>query len=77
LEIVLLGMKSHSVYGRNPKSVTGIPIQALYLIVGKSELVTCTEMLLVFINVEPVQPSEGCDPYMPVRIFSEGSDLLV
>ena len=52
-------------------------IETLDLIVRKRELISSTEVLMVFIYIEPVESSECADPYMSLHILGKGSYLLI
>ena len=76
-KVVLVGIKSYSIYSRNPKSVAGVAIDTLNLIVRNSKGITGAEMLMELMDIESVQTTESTYPYMAVDILSKGSYSLV
>ena len=76
-EIVLLCIKSHSVYGRHPQSVTRILMQTLNLVIRKGRQITCAEMLLKFVDIVTIEASESTYPYMSLGILRKSGNPLV
>ena len=76
-EIVAVGIYAQPVDRSHPQTPARVEHHILNLVVGQTERIVRTEILLVLVGVVLVQSAKRSDPDMPLRILGESLYLLV
>ena len=77
LKVVLLGISAYTVYSGHPEASLLVVEQSLHIVVGQSQRVLRTEILVILVSVVAVQSSERGNPKLPSGILFDGLHATV
>ena len=77
LKVILLGVAAHAVHRCHPQAPLFITEQTLHVVIGQTQGIVGTEILVIGMTVVAVQTSKGGNPQLPCGILRNGLHTTV